>query len=124
MNRIVLFVDDDRDFTSLVSDYLESEIGCTVIKAFDGNEALEKWQEFKPSVIVLDIMLPKRSGFLVAEKIKRESSGNHQPAIIVVTALAGSRHEQYALSIGVQKYMRKPFKLEELAIEVKQALAK
>ena len=77
----------------------------------DGNTAVQYCNEDPPDLVVLDMMLPGRSGFLVLEKIKgREDS----PLVIMVTANEGKRHQEYADAIGVDAYMIKPVPLASL----------
>jgi DNA-binding response OmpR family regulator len=107
----VLIVDDDRDVLESIDAAFQSE-GAQTLRAMDGNEAVRVCQsEDPPDVVVLDMMLPRRSGFLVLEKIKgREDS----PIVIMVTANEGRRHQAYAESLGVDKYMMKPVPLDRL----------
>jgi DNA-binding response OmpR family regulator len=77
----------------------------------DGNEAVRVCQEEPPELVVLDMMLPKRSGFLVLEKIKGYEQA---PVVIMLTANEGKRHQAYAESLGVDKYLLKPVPLERL----------
>jgi CheY-like chemotaxis protein len=69
--------------------------------------------------VVLDMMLPKRSGFLVLEKIKK---GPTPPRVIMVTANEGRRHQQYAEALGVDGYMLKPVRLERLITQAMNLL--
>jgi DNA-binding response OmpR family regulator len=107
----VLIVDDDRDVLESIDAAFQSE-GAQTLRAMDGNEAVRVCQsEDPPDVVVLDMMLPRRSGFLVLEKIKgREDS----PIVIMVTANEGRRHQAYAESLGVDKYLLKPVPLDRL----------
>ncbi|MDP7029357.1 MAG: response regulator [Phycisphaerales bacterium] len=106
----VLVVDDDPDIRSGMALALRSE-GADVIQAADGNEAVSLWRSHEPPVVVLDMMLPKRSGFLVLEELKEAAK---PPIVIMVTANEGRRHETYARSIGVHAYLTKPVPLERL----------
>lgn len=106
----MLVVDDDPDVLEAIGTALRAE-GAETQLVRDGNAAVVACQEDPPDVVVLDMMLPKRSGFLVLEKIKgREDS----PLVIMVTANEGRRHQAYAESLGVDKYMLKPVPLERL----------
>lgn len=106
----MLVVDDDPDVLEAIGTALRSE-GAETQLVRDGNAAVAACQDDPPDVVVLDMMLPKRSGFLVLEKIKgREDS----PLVIMVTANEGRRHQAYAESLGVDKYMLKPVPLERL----------
>ena len=116
----VLIVDDDKEVLESIDAAFQSEGAMTAL-AMDGNEAVRVCNEDPPDVVVLDMMLPKRSGFLVVEKIKGK---NDSPIVIMVTANEGKRHQAYAESLGVDKYMLKPVPLERLlaaAIELVKA---
>jgi DNA-binding response OmpR family regulator len=106
----VLIVDDDQDVLESIDAAFQSEGALTAL-AMDGAEAVKICQDDPPDLVILDMMLPKRSGFLAVEKIKgREDS----PVVIMVTANEGRRHQAYAESLGVDKYMLKPVPLERL----------
>lgn len=106
----VLIVDDDRDVLESMDAAFQAE-GAATMLATDGNEAVRICHEDPPDLVVLDMMLPRRSGFLALEKIKgREDS----PIVIMVTANEGKRHQAYAESLGVDKYLLKPVPLERL----------
>lgn len=113
----VLIVDDDRDVLESIDAAFQAEGALTQL-ATDGNEAVRICHEDPPDLVILDMMLPKRSGFLVLEKIK----GNEDsPLVIMVTANEGRRHQAYAESLGVDRYMQKPVplgKLLEVAAEL------
>lgn len=109
----VLVVEDDQDMaTALVT--VIGDTGATVRTAGDGNAAIEVFQDFKPDLVVLDAMLPKRSGFLVLEKIKPEKKKGKPPLVIMITGNAGKRHQTWAESLGVDGYLNKPFRMERL----------
>src|SRR3954462_7509674 len=117
----VLIVDDDRDVLESIDAAFQSE-GAQTLRAMDGNEAVRGCQsEDPPDVVVLDMMLPRRSGFLVLEKIKgREDS----PIVIMVTANEGRRHQAYAESLGVDEYLLKPVPLGRLVSVAAELIAK
>ncbi|MBM4107812.1 MAG: response regulator [Phycisphaerae bacterium] len=116
----VLIVDDDRDVLESFDAAFKSE-GAATWTCMDGNEAVRLCTDEEPDLVVLDMMLPRRSGFLVLEKIKgREES----PAVIMVTANEGRRHQAYAESLGVDRYLLKPVplaRLLDLAVELVDA---
>lgn len=106
----VLIVDDDRDVLESIDAAFQAEGAMTMV-AMDGDEAVKICHEDPPDLVVLDVMLPKRSGFLALEKIKgREDS----PLVIMVTANEGKRHQAYAESLGVDEYLLKPVPLSRL----------
>jgi DNA-binding response OmpR family regulator len=106
----VLIVDDDRDILESFDVALKSE-GADTVTVEDGNAAVALCAEDPPDVVVLDMMLPKRSGFLVLEKIKGHEDS---PLVIMVTANEGKRHQAYAESLGVDAYLLKPVPLAQL----------
>lgn len=106
----VLIVDDDRDVLESMDAAFQAEGAATQL-ATDGNEAVRICMEDPPDLVILDMMLPRRSGFLALERIKgREDS----PLVIMVTANEGKRHQAYAESLGVDDYLLKPVPLGRL----------
>ena len=117
----ILVVDDDPDIvTALVT--LIGDTGATVETARDGNEAIEVAATFDPDLIVLDAMLPKRSGFLVLEKLKSKKKRGDRPFVIMITGNAGKRHQTWAESLGVDDYVNKPFRMERIRESVERLL--
>ena len=113
----VLIVDDDKDVLEAFDAAFQAE-GALTQCAIDGNEAIRICQQDPPDLVVLDMMLPKRSGFFALEKIKGEEGS---PLVIMVTANEGKRHAAYAEGLGVDAYLQKPVplaKLIETAIEL------
>lgn len=116
----VLIVDDDRDVLEAFDAAFQAEGALTQV-AMDGNEAVRICREDPPDLVILDMMLPKRSGFLVLEKIKGHEDS---PLVIMVTANEGRRHQAYAESIGVDRYMIKPVPLGRLIDTAVELIAK
>lgn len=108
--RKILVVDDDQEVRASIDNALQAE-GALTQTCGDGNTAVRICEQDPPELVVLDMMLPKRSGFLVLEKIKTLAT---PPRVIMVTANEGKRHQQYAESIGVDGYLLKPVRLERL----------
>ncbi|MBS0197469.1 MAG: response regulator [Planctomycetes bacterium] len=119
-DRRILVVDDDRDILEAFEAALQAE-GALTMSASDGNEAVKICLEDPPELVVLDMMLPKRSGFLALEKMK---GYDDSPAIIMVTANEGKRHQAYAESLGVDRYLQKPVPLGKLIDTAVEVLAK
>lgn len=115
--RIVV-VDDDIDVADSMRLALTTE-GASVRVVSDGNAAVRTILDDKPDVVLLDMMLPKRSGFLVLEQIKGYEDS---PIVIMVTANEGKRHQNYAESVGVDRYLQKPVPLTLLIETVKELL--
>lgn len=115
--RKALIIDDDPDIIETVRVALETK-GFQVAFARDGNQGLALAERDQPELIVLDMMMPKRSGFLVLEAVRQYCPV--PPRIIMITGNEGSRHEDYARSLGVDAYMRKPFPIDTLLAEVER----
>lgn len=109
----VLIVEDDGDMAAALSAVI-SDTGATIRTAGDGNAALDVAAEFDPDIVILDAMLPKRSGFLVLEKLKPNKKKGGKPFVIMITGNAGKRHQTWAESLGVDGYLNKPFRMERL----------
>ena len=119
--KTILLVDDDRDILASMVATL-SDLGADIHTASDGNEALVQAEAHAPDLIVLDQMLPKRSGFLVMDKLNRDKEPSERPHVIMITANLGHRHKTYAQTLGVSAYLNKPFRMEHLREEVKKLL--
>lgn len=118
--KSILLVDDDLDMLTALRSALDDS-GATIKTAVDGNQALEMASEFDPDIIVLDAMLPKRSGFLVLEKLKGPGRKRGQrPFVIMITGNAGKRHQTWAESLGVDDYLNKPFRMERLVESIEK----
>lgn len=115
----VVLVDDDADVLEAMETAMKAE-GAMTRAVGDGNEAVRVCQEDPPDLVVLDMMLPKRSGFLVLEKVKGYEDS---PIVIMLTANEGKRHQAYAESLGVDRYLLKPVPLEQLISVSEQLLA-
>ncbi len=111
--RSILVVDDDPDVLTTVRMAFEAA-GAKVTTANDGNKALDMAKRVDPDLIVLDMMMPKRSGFLVMESLKPNKGVGTRPYVIMITANEGKRHELYARHLGVDEYLSKPFSMDRM----------
>jgi DNA-binding response OmpR family regulator len=110
----VLIVDDDEDVLESMEAAFQAE-GALTLSVGDGNSAVDACNDDPPpDLVILDMMLPGRSGFLALEKIKGKEDS---PAVIMVTANEGKRHMAYAESLGVDRYLLKPVPLSRLLEE-------
>ena len=109
--RKVLLVDDDAEILAAMKTLIELK-GYQVVTAGDGNAGLATAEQEHPDLVVVDMMMPKKSGFLVLEKLK--SLGDDSPKVIMVTGNEGGRHRAYAEMLGVDEYLRKPFTMDKL----------
>lgn len=117
--KTLLIVDDDPEISESMRLTLEAN-GYRVLAARDGNAGLVLAEREKPDLIVLDMMMPKRSGFLVAEAIRQNDAFTTR--IIMITANDGNRHRDYAIKLGVDAYIRKPFPMDLLLTTIEQVL--
>jgi DNA-binding response OmpR family regulator len=115
----ILLVDDDAEIVESLRLTLESN-GYTVLIARDGNQGLALSERENPDLVILDMMMPKRSGFLVLEKMRR--TRDTPLRVIMITANEGSRHKAYAEMLGVDDYIRKPFPMDRLIESVKRLI--
>ena len=115
----ILIVDDDWEMARIMSTAFESA-GYSTTVAQDGNEGLAVAETKSPDLIVLDIMMPRRSGFLVLERL-RQILESPIP-VVVVTGNFGDRHRTYAEVLGVGGYFYKPVKLPMLLEKVNDLL--
>jgi len=115
----VLLVDDDVEIVESMKTVLESK-GYEILVARDGNQGLVLAEQENPDLVVLDMMMPKRSGFLVLERLRR--SRPVPLRVIMITANEGSRHKAYAEMLGVDDYIRKPFAMDRLLDSVQRLL--
>lgn len=118
----VLLVDDDSDILTSMQAAFEPT-GAVVETANNGNKAVELAEKNHPDIIILDMMLPGRSGFLVLEKIKARKPKNTKPFVIMITGNQGTRHKDYAGTLGVSEYFNKPVKLDKLITTAERLLA-
>ena len=116
----VLLVDDDTEIVESMRTVLESR-GYEILIARDGNQGLMMAEKDDPDLVVLDMMMPKRSGFLVLEKLRR--SRPVPMKVIMITANEGSRHKAYAEMLGVDDYIRKPFAMDRLLASIDKLLS-
>jgi len=119
-SKRILIVDDDAEIVDSIR-YALSSKGFEILIARDGNQGLAVAEREDPDLVILDMMMPKRSGFLVMEKLRR--SRTVPMRIIMITANEGSRHKAYAEMLGVDDYIRKPFAMDRLVESVKRLLA-
>ncbi|OIN67671.1 DNA-binding response regulator [Exiguobacterium sp. KRL4] len=115
--RKILVVDDEQPIADILKFKLEKE-GYSVAVANDGVEALEKVEEFKPDLILLDIMLPLMDGMEVCREVRKTS----KVPIIMLTAKDSEIDTVLGLELGANDYVTKPFSSRELLARVKAHL--
>ena len=115
----ILLVDDDQEIVESMRLALSAK-GYQVLVARDGNQGLVLCEREDPDLVILDMMMPKRSGFLVLEKLRRTRPVPLK--VVMITANEGSRHKAYAEMLGVDDYIRKPFAMDRLMESVERLL--
>lgn len=118
MSRHILVVDDESNMRRGLKDNLEFE-GYEVSEAVDGENALEILKKINPDLIILDVMMPKLSGFDVCKQLRKD--GNEIP-IILLTAKGEEIDKVLGLEIGADDYVQKPFSVRELIARVNAIL--
>jgi two-component system cell cycle response regulator len=116
----ILLVDDNEQNLELMTAYIE-ELGCEVRLARDGVEALEQVAAQKPDLILLDVMMPRMSGFQVCKKLKSED-GTKEIPIVMVTALSEVSDVEHAVDVGADDFLSKPVNRLELLTRVRSLL--
>ncbi len=119
MKKSVLIIEDEKHIAEAQSLILEEHY--KVHHASDGEKGLEMANRLKPSVIILDIMLPKMSGYEVCRKI-RGNAELKDTKIVMVTAKNQQIDENLGIGIGADDYIMKPFEADELKHVVQQVL--
>jgi len=119
MNRkTVLYVEDELFLGKIVKESLESR-GYNVVMETDGAKVPETFRTLKPDICVLDVMLPNKDGFTVADEIRQT---NYQVPIIFLTAKVQTEDVVNGFSKGGNDYIRKPFSMEELIVRIENLL--
>lgn len=116
----VLIVDDNEANCELLEAYL-SDLACDTEVAVDGQQALEKAASFKPDLMLLDVMMPKLSGFEVCEKLKADPKLS-KIMVLMVTALNELGDIERALKAGTNDFLSKPVNRAELLKRVENML--
>src|SRR5262245_7520090 len=118
----VLVVDDDPRIVELLRIALGAH-GCRVVAASNGEEAMKQAFDEQPDIVILDVRLPRRSGYEVCEQIRREPELSHVP-VIMVSALTETEARLQGLSRGADDYLPKPFSPKELIAKVRRHLVR
>ena len=116
-NEKILVVDDDANICELLRLYLTKE-GYQVTVANDGEEGLEKFNQVKPDMVLLDVMMPKMDGLEVCRRIRK--AGN--TPVMMLTAKGETFDKVLGLELGADDYMVKPFDAKEVVARIKAVL--
>ena len=117
---LVLLVDDNQQNLELILAYLD-DLGCRTVTATNGIEAMEMIDSKKPDLVLLDVMMPRMSGFEVCQKIKSDPT-TRDIAVIMVTALNEVPDYERAVESGTDDFLSKPVNKIELLTRVKSLL--
>lgn len=116
----ILVVDDEPDIVEFISYNLKSK-GYQIATASDGIEAIRKAKDFKPDLVLLDVMMPNKDGMQTLREM-RQTPGLESIAIIFLTALSDEKSEIEGLKLGADDYIAKPIKPELLVTRIAAAL--
>lgn len=116
----VLYVEDETFLAKIVSETLETR-GYDVVLEEDGGKAVQRFDETAPDVCVLDIMLPNKDGFAIADEIREKNAG---VPIIFLSAKSQTSDVVSGFKLGANDYIRKPFSIEELIVRIENVLRK
>jgi two-component system, OmpR family, response regulator VicR len=119
----ILLVDDNQDTAHIIRDYLEAR-GYPITVAYDGDEAMRLFERDKPSLILLDVMMPGRDGWQVCREMKGHPTHGASIRVIMVTALQDWMNKRQALETGADDYVEKPFELAALVMVVERNAAR
>lgn len=114
----VLYVEDETFLAKIVSETLESR-GYEVVLEEDGGRALQRFAEARPDVCILDIMLPNKDGFAIADEIRETDT---EVPIIFLSAKSQTADVVNGFKLGANDYIRKPFSIEELIVRIENVL--
>ena len=117
----ILVVDDNEDNAHIIRDYLESR-GYQISVAYNGDEAMALFESVKPSLVLLDVMMPGRDGWQVCREMK-DSEAGRDIRVIMVTALQDWMDKRQAIETGADDFVEKPFELAKLLTVVERNTA-
>jgi len=115
----ILVVDDNPDNAHIIRDYLEAR-GFPITVAYNGDDALKAFEEVKPALVLLDVMMPGRDGWQVCREIKQHPTLGKSVRVVMVTALDDWVNKRQALQTGADDFVEKPFELSRLAATVER----
>jgi chemosensory pili system protein ChpA (sensor histidine kinase/response regulator) len=122
-SQSVVMVVDDSLTVRRVTQRLLSREGYQVVLAKDGVDALEQLQAITPDVMLVDIEMPRMDGFDLSRNIRNDERTRHIP-IIMITSRTAAKHRSYAMELGVNEYLGKPYQEDELISTIKSFIRK
>jgi DNA-binding response OmpR family regulator len=115
----ILVVDDNPDNAHIIRDYLGAR-GYPITVAYNGDDALKAFEEVKPALVLLDVMMPGRDGWQVCREMKQHPTLGRSVRIVMVTALDDWVNKRQALQTGADDFVEKPFELSKLVATVER----
>ena len=115
----ILVVDDNPDNAHIIRDYLEAR-GYPITVAYNGDDALKAFEEVKPALVLLDVMMPGRDGWQVCREMKQHPTLGRNVRVVMVTALDDWVNKRQALQTGADDFVEKPFELSKLVATVER----
>lgn len=122
MSKKVLIVDDEPNILVSVEFLMQRE-GHEVATAADGQEAIDLLGEFRPDLMILDVMMPRKNGFEVCAEVRADARLSAMP-ILMLTAKGREAEMKKGLSLGADAYITKPFSTHELVLKVNELLGR
>lgn len=121
-NYKILFVEDEPGFQEIFKNALEKDRRYRIIQAFDGEEGLKRAREEKPDLILLDLILPKKSGFELLKDFKEDKDLAAIPVVVLTNLESGGDIEK-ATSLGAKAYLIKAdYELEEITSRIEKII--
>ena len=120
MSKKILIVDDEPNIVTSL-EYLMQKNGYEVKIARNGDEALELVESFRPDVVLLDVMMPRKSGYEVCQKMRERKDWQHIK-IVMLSAKGREAEVNKGLSLGADTYVTKPFSNQELIDKIDELL--
>lgn len=121
MSKKILIVDDEPNIV-ISLEFLMKKEGFSVAVAGDGEQALQQVTAFAPDLVLLDVMMPKKSGFEVCEALRADPA-QAELRIVMLTAKGRETEVAKGLALGANAYVTKPFSTRDLVAKVKEVLA-
>src|SRR5438046_4183437 len=113
----IMVADDDRDTVDMLSYWLKGH-GYDVVRAFDGEQAIKRWRETLPDLVILDIQMPKLDGFEVCRQMRSETNS----MVLILTSHDREDDEIRGLEMGADDYLRKLFSPRQLLARIKAVM--
>jgi DNA-binding response OmpR family regulator len=120
MSHTILIADDEPNIV-ISLEYLLEQAGYRVLIARDGQEALDNLQREQPDLVLLDVMMPRLSGYDVCQKIRENPAWRHI-RIVMLTAKGREVEVHKGLALGADTYITKPFSTQELLAQIRKQL--